>query len=153
MWILEERTLKAFPFRGPSAQRALAQIRRLWDAEPGTDARNMLEVLAMLAHHYERTREPLPDLDPIDAIKFRMEQQGLSRRDLLPIFGSTGRISEVFSGKRPLNLEMIRKLHVTLDIPLEALIQTRRIRSRSPRRKPIAKRARTTRSPSQKRAS
>jgi HTH-type transcriptional regulator/antitoxin HigA len=82
-----------------------------------------LKWLVMLAHRYEREREPLPELDPIEAIKFRMDQQGLSRRDLLGIFGTTARVSEVLNGRRPLTLDMIRKLHGELGIPLESLIR------------------------------
>ena len=77
----------------------------------------------MLAHRYEREREPLPKADPIDAIEFRMDQQGLARKDLAPIFGTTGRVSEVMSGKRALSLEMIRRLHFRLGIPLESLLR------------------------------
>jgi HTH-type transcriptional regulator/antitoxin HigA len=75
----------------------------------------------MLAQNYERRREPLPKADPIEAIKFRMDQQGLSRKDLLPIFGTTARISEILSGKRPLTLKMVQKLHFRLGIPLDSL--------------------------------
>jgi HTH-type transcriptional regulator/antitoxin HigA len=109
---------------------ALSEIRRLWDAEPGSPRAEKLELLAMLAHRYERDREPLPTADPIEAIKFRMDQQGLTRRDLAPIFGTTGRLSEVMSGKRALSLEMIRKLHFRLGIPLESLIPEKPLRSR-----------------------
>ncbi len=102
---------------------ALAEVRRLWNAPPGSPDADKLEVLAMLLHHYERERHPIAMPDPIEAIKFRMEQQGLSRSDLLPIFGTTGRTSEVLAGKRPLTLEMIRKLHAMFDIPLDVLVQ------------------------------
>ena len=115
-------------------EKALAEVRRLWTAVPGSDDAGKLEVLAMLMHHYERAREPLPPPDPIDALKFRLEQQGLSRKDLLPIFGTTGRISAVLSRKLALTLDMIRKLPAPLDIPLESLIQP------SPRQKPRQKR-------------
>jgi HTH-type transcriptional regulator/antitoxin HigA len=101
-------------------QEALAEIERLWDAEPPDEAQ--LELLAMLVHNYERSREPLPVLDPVEAIKFRMDQEGLTRKDLLPIFGTTARISEVLNGKRALTLEMIRKLHDAFALPLESLI-------------------------------
>lgn len=104
-------------------EEALAEVRRLWTAAPGSDDVSQVEVLAMLIQRYEREREPLPRLDPIEAITFRMEQQGLSRRDLLPIFGTTGRASEIFSRRRSLTLNMIRKLHAFLDIPLESLVQ------------------------------
>jgi len=73
----------------------------------------------MLVQNFERSVEPLPPLDPVEAIKFRMEQQGLSRKALLPVFGTTARISEVLTGKRALTLDMIRKLHALLAIPLD----------------------------------
>jgi HTH-type transcriptional regulator/antitoxin HigA len=103
-------------------EEALAEIDRLWNARPHSPEEARRELLAMLAHNYERTTEPLPSLDPIAAIEFRMEQQGLTRRDLLPVFGTTARVSEILTRKRALTLDMIRKLHALFDIPLEALI-------------------------------
>jgi HTH-type transcriptional regulator/antitoxin HigA len=101
---------------------ALAEIDRLWGAEQGSADEAKLELLAMLVHNYERSREPLPRLDPVSAIKFRMEQQGLTRKELLQVFGTTARVSEVLSGKRALTLDMIRRLHALFEIPLESLI-------------------------------
>ncbi len=123
---------------------ALAEIKRLWAAEADGPEAQKLEVLAMLAQNYERRREPLPKADPIEAIKFRMDQHGLSRKDLLPIFGTTARISEILSGKRPLTLEMVQKLHFRLGIPLDSLIVPERRRAKSPttRRKRQGKRPR-----------
>jgi HTH-type transcriptional regulator/antitoxin HigA len=116
---------------------ARAEIERLWDAKPGTPDEAKLELLAMLVHNYERSRWPVPAPDPIEAIKFRMDQQGLTRKDLLPIFGTTARTSEVLSGKRKLTLDMIRKLHARFGIPLESLVAEphRRKPARSGRRK------------------
>jgi HTH-type transcriptional regulator/antitoxin HigA len=114
---------------------ALAEIKRLWSAEAGSPEAQKIEVLAMLAQNYERAREPLPKPDPIEAIKFRMEQQGLSRRDLLPIFGTTARISEILSGKRSLTLEMVRKLHFGLGIPLDSLVVPEKRRAERPTRR------------------
>jgi HTH-type transcriptional regulator/antitoxin HigA len=114
---------------------ALAEIKRLWSAEAGSPEALRAELLAMLAQSYERTRAPLPEADPVEAIKFRMDQQGLSRKDLLPIFGTTARISEVLSGKRSLTLDMVRKLHFRLGIPLEALIVGERRRPKPPTRR------------------
>jgi HTH-type transcriptional regulator/antitoxin HigA len=113
-------------------EEALAEIRRLWASKPGTCERDKLELLAMLVHQYERQREPIPELDPVAAIRFRMEQQGLTRKELVPIFGTTGRVSEVLNGKRGLTVEMIRRLHARLGIPLASLIG-RPARSRPPR--------------------
>jgi HTH-type transcriptional regulator/antitoxin HigA len=101
---------------------ALAEIERLSGAEQGSPDEAKLELLAMLVHNYERSLEPLPRLDPVSAIKFRMEQQGITRKDLLQVFGTTARVSEVLSGKRALTLDMIRKLHALYAIPLESLI-------------------------------
>jgi len=114
---------------------ALAEIKRLWDAPPGSSGAAKLEVLGVLVEAYEREAFPLEAPDPIEAIKFRMEQQGLTRKDLLPVFGTTARVSEVLSGKRPLTLEMIRQLHDRFDIPLESLVApTKRRRRAGPRR-------------------
>ena len=127
-------------------EEALAEIRRLWDARPGSPAEARLELLAMLVHGYERSREPLPPLDPVEAIKFRMEQQGLSRKDLLSVFGTTARVSEVLGGKRALTLQMIRKLHELFEIPLESLVArsvpAAKKRGRAGRRRRGAARAR-----------
>jgi len=112
-------------------EEAIAEIKRLWASEAGSPDRGKLELLAMLAHRFEREREPLPPLDPVQAIRFRMEQKGLERKDLLPIFGTSARASEILSGKRALTLEMIRKLHLKLDIPLESLIQPAKRRARA----------------------
>jgi len=121
---------------------ALAEIKRLWAAEAGSPEAQKIEMLAMLAQAYERAREPLPKANPIEAIKFRMDQQGLSRKDLLPIFGTTARISEILGGKRPLTLEMVQKLHFRLGIPLDSLVvpETRRAKRPTPRRKHRRKR-------------
>ena len=119
---------------------ALAEIKRLWGARAGTAERDRLEILAMLAQRYEREREPLPPLSPLDAIRFRVEQLQLARKDLLPIFGTTARVSEVLSGKRALSLEMIRKLNDRLGIPLESLVQRTPAPRRAKRGRPAAKR-------------
>ena len=104
-------------------EEALAEIRRLWNTKPGSARRNKLEVLAMLAHQYEREREPLPELDPIEAIKFRMEQRGLSRKDLAKVLGSRTRVTEVLNRRRGLSINMIRRLHDKLGISVEVLIR------------------------------
>jgi HTH-type transcriptional regulator / antitoxin HigA len=88
----------------------------------GTPAADRLEVLVTLVEAYEAERWPIDLPDPVAAIVFRMEQQGLTRRDLEPYLGGRGRVSEVLTGKRALTLAMIRKLHAGLGIPLESLI-------------------------------
>ena len=113
------RTIKS----EPDYTAALARAEILWDADTGTPEADELDVLAMLIEKYEDEVYPLELPSPIDAIKFRMEQQGLSRKDLIPFLGSSGRVSEVLSGKRELTLPMIRALNDGLGIPAEVLIR------------------------------
>ena len=101
---------------------ALKRIQALMLAKPGTDEGDELDVLATLVDAYEAKHFPVESPDPIDAIKFRMEQMGLERKDLEPFIGSRARVSEVLNKRRGLSLKMIRALHEALDIPLEALI-------------------------------
>jgi HTH-type transcriptional regulator/antitoxin HigA len=91
-------------------------------AKPGTDEGDELDVLATLVDAYEAQQFPIELPDPIEAIRFRMEQMGLGRKDLEPFIGSRARVSEVLNKRRGLSLKMIRELHEKLDIPLEALI-------------------------------
>ena len=107
-------------------EHALLEIKRLWNARPGTEAADRLEMLGVLVEAYERQVYPMPDPDPVEAIKFRMEQEGLSSADLLPIFGTRGRVSEVLNRRRPLTLDMIRALHFRLGIPLQSLVTPER---------------------------
>ncbi len=104
-------------------ERTLARIDAIIDAEPGTPEIDELELLSLLVEHYEDERYPMDMPDPIAAIAFRMEQQGLTRKDLEPYLGSQARVSEVLSGKRALSKEMIRRLHTGLGIPAEVLVQ------------------------------
>jgi HTH-type transcriptional regulator / antitoxin HigA len=103
---------------------ALAEAERLVerDPSPGTSEGDRLELLTVLLENYETKRFPHRDIDPIEAIRFRMEQQGLSQRDLVPIIGSRSRVSEVLSRRRPLTLSMIRALHRRLNIPADSLL-------------------------------
>ncbi|WP_048308073.1 type II toxin-antitoxin system HigA family antitoxin [Halomonas sp. PR-M31] len=103
-------------------KRAFARMEALWSAEDGTPEANELEVLAILIERYEDEHYPIGSSDPIEAIKFRMEQQGMTPRDLEPFIGSSGRVSEVLNRKRGLSLNMIRRLHDGLRIPYESLI-------------------------------
>lgn len=102
---------------------ALREISRLLDGDPGSAAAERLEILSILVEDYEEAHHPVDPPDPIEAIRFRMEQQGLSRRDLEPFIGSRARVSEVLNRKRPLSVEMIRRLHAGLGIPAEILIR------------------------------
>ncbi len=102
---------------------ALAEITTLMDTEPGTPEGDRLDVLVTLVEAYEAKHWRIDPPDPIEAIKLRMQQRGLSRRDLERVLGSKSRVSEILNRKRPLTLEMIRRLHATLGIPAESLIQ------------------------------
>ncbi|GAB4169434.1 MAG: hypothetical protein Tsb0017_17980 [Geothermobacteraceae bacterium] len=102
---------------------ALERINELMDAEPGTDEFDELELLAMLVDTYENETHPIDLPDPIEAIRFRMDQAGLKQKDLAPYIGSTSKVSEVLSGKRSLSLAMMRNLHRELGIPAEVLLQ------------------------------
>ena len=103
---------------------ALAEIERLIDLDPDLDTPegDRLDVLATLVEAYEEKHFPIGPPDPIAAIEFCMEQRGLTRRDLEPMIGGRGRVSEVLSGKRGLSLSMIRNLHKGLGIPAEVLL-------------------------------
>jgi HTH-type transcriptional regulator / antitoxin HigA len=105
-------------------RRALKEIDQLIHAEPGSPEANQLEVLFVLIEKYEEEHYPIDMPDLITAIKFRMEQQGLLQKDLIPYLGSQSRVSDILNGKRELSKEMIRKLHKGLDIPYEVLMQT-----------------------------
>lgn len=102
---------------------ALAEVERLWGAKAGTTEGDRLDVLATLVDAYETKHHPLDPPDPIEAIKFRMEQQGLTRRDLEPIIGTRTRVAEVLNRKRGLSIGMIRRLHERLGISAEVLIR------------------------------
>lgn len=102
--------------------RAFARLEELWAAEPGTPEADEIEVLSILIEKYEDKHFPIGPSDPIEAIKFRMEQQGLTPRDLEAYIGSSGRVSEVLNRKRKLSLRMIKSLHEGLRIPYESLM-------------------------------
>ncbi len=108
---------------------ALKDVERLWGAKSGTRNGDRLDVLATLIDAYEAEHFPLDPPDPIEAIKFRMEQQNLTRRDLEEIIGTRTRIAEVLSGKRGLSIGMIRRLHERLGISADVLIRPSRKRA------------------------
>lgn len=103
-------------------ERALRRIETIIDADLGTDEGDELEVLATLVNVYEEKHFPVGAADPVEAILFRMAQQGVERKDLEPFIGSRHRVSEVLNRKRGLSLDMIRRLHAGLGIPLKVLI-------------------------------
>jgi len=110
-------------------RRALKEVERLWDAEPGTPQVDRIDVLMTLIEAYEGKHFPILPPDPIAAIEFMLEQKGLTRRDLEPAIGSRGRVSEVLNKKRPLTLPMVRALSDLLDIPMSVLAQAYPVRS------------------------
>ena len=107
---------------------ALREIERLWGAAEGTPRGDRLEILATLVEAYEEARFPMDLPDPIEAIKFGLEQQGADRKALIGILGSRTRVYEVMRRDRPLSLAMIRQLNKHLNIPAEVLI--RHVRAR-----------------------
>ncbi len=102
---------------------ALARIDQLIDAAPGTPEGDELELLATLVEVYEDKQFPIELPDPIEAIRFRMEQSGLKQQDLIPYIGSRSKVSEILAGKRLLSLKMIRALHKGLGLPAEVLLR------------------------------
>jgi HTH-type transcriptional regulator / antitoxin HigA len=105
---------------------ALSDLERLWGAKSGTPEGDRLDILATLIDAYETEHYPIDPPDPIEAIKFRMEQQGLSRKDLESLIGTRTRVAEVLNRKRNLSIGMIRRLHDRLGIPAEVLIRASR---------------------------
>ena len=104
---------------------ALKLVSRLVDLvpAPGTPDGDMLEIMSTLVAAYEANHFPIEPADPIEAIKFRMEQQGLAPRDLEPMIGRLNRVYEVLAGRRPLTMAMVWRLHKQLGIPAESLIR------------------------------
>ena len=102
---------------------ALARADLLMDAAPGTPEGEELDVLVDLIEHYEAKHVPMGYPSPVAAIKFRMEQDGLTQRDLAPLIGSRAEVAEVLSGRRDLTMPMARALHEHLGIPAEVLLQ------------------------------
>jgi HTH-type transcriptional regulator/antitoxin HigA len=101
---------------------ALSEVERLWGSKAETAEGDRLDVLLILIENYESKHHPIDPPDPVDAIKFRMEQMNLTRKDLEPLIGPRGRVTEILNRRRPLSLAMIRSLHHKLCIPLESLI-------------------------------
>ena len=104
-------------------EEALAEAGRLWGALSGTPDGDRLDILATLIDAYEAQHYPMDPPDPVEAIKFRMEQQGLTRKDLEPLIGTRTRVAEVLNRKRSLSIGMIRRLHDRLGISADVLIR------------------------------
>ena len=103
-------------------QKAFHSLEGVFQAKEGTQEADEMEILVTLIEVYENKKHPITPPDPIEAIKFRMEQQGLTPRDLEVFIGSSGRVSEILNRKRPLSLRMIKCLHKELHIPYESLL-------------------------------
>ncbi len=102
--------------------RALKIIEKLMDARKGSSDADLLNVVTLLVEKYEEKHYPIPQPDPIEAIKFRMEQLGLTQKDIANIIGSKSHVSEILSGKRKLTVEMMKTLHSALGVPAESLL-------------------------------
>lgn len=126
----------------------LAQIDRLMDAPENSVEADHLELLSILVEAYEAEHYPIDATDPIEAIKFRMEQAGLTRKDLEPYVGGRARVAEILNRIRLLSLTMIRRLNAGLGIPLDSLVQPYQMRTKAAK-KTITRQ--TTKSPRKRR--
>lgn len=104
-------------------EQAMLRLENIFDAKKGTPKGDELEILSLLIEKYEDEKFPIDFPDPIEAIKFRMEQSGLTQTDLADIIGQKSRASEILNRKRKLSLDMIRQLHKKWNIPTEVLVQ------------------------------
>jgi HTH-type transcriptional regulator/antitoxin HigA len=103
-------------------KKVFRRLEKIFQAEEGTAQADERDVLVTLVEAYENKHHNFGPADPIEAIKFRMEQEGLTPRDLEPFIGPSGRVSEVMNRKRPLSLRMVKRLHDGLKIPYESLL-------------------------------
>lgn len=116
--------MKISPIRNEKDyQNALDRLEEIFDAKKGTEQGDELEILSILIDRYENEKFPIEMPDPIEAIKFRMEQMGMKQKDLAEVVGFRSRVSEILNKKRKLTLDMIRKLNTQLHIPTEVLVQ------------------------------
>ena len=116
--------MKITPIRNEKDyQKALKRLEDIFDSKKGTNEGDELEILSILIDRYENENFPIGMPDPIEAVKFRMEQMGMKQKDLAEVIGFKSRVSEILNKKRKLTLDMIRKLNSTLHIPTEVLIQ------------------------------
>jgi len=116
--------MKIAPIRNEKDyQNALKRLELIFDAKKGSVKGDELEILSILIDRYENENFPIGMPDPIEAIKFRMEQMGMKQKDLAEVVGFKSRVTEILSKKRKLTLDMIRKLNTTLHIPTEVLVQ------------------------------
>jgi HTH-type transcriptional regulator / antitoxin HigA len=129
---MTKRDITVRPIRsGADYDAALERIDALMGAKFGTPEGDELDVLATLVDAYEEKRFPMDAPDPVTAIQFRMEQQGLTRKDLEPMIGSRARVSEVMNRKRGLTLAMVRRVRAGLGISADLLVGTGKVRRRA----------------------
>ena len=122
--IFEDKSMEIKPIKTKADHRAaLRVVEGLMAARQGTREGERLDVLVTLIEAYERKHFPMDLPDPVEAIRFSMEQKGLTAKDLVPMIGQINRVYEILNGKRPLTLQMIRRLHRELGIPAESLIR------------------------------
>ena len=120
MW---RRSMNIKPIRSDEdLTQAFERLEAIFQAEPGTPEADEMEILVTLIEVYENKHYPIEASTPIEAIKFQMDQRGLKLKDLQAFLGSPSKVSEVMNGKRPLSLNMIKKLHSGLNIPYENLL-------------------------------
>ena len=124
-------------------EQALRRVESLWQSPEGSPESDELDVLATLIEAYERDRYPIDLPDPVEAIKFRLEQEGRDSRALIGVIGQRTRVYEVLRGKRSLSLNMIRALHAKFGIPANVLIQPAR-KTRKPTSRLTTRRLRST---------
>jgi HTH-type transcriptional regulator/antitoxin HigA len=114
---------KNIKYENQTHKEALSHLEDIFDSNPGTKEGDELELLSILIEKYEDEHFPIDAPDPIEAIKFRMEQMGLENKDLEGIIGSKGRVSEILNKKRKLTLKMIQSIMQNLHVPAEILLQ------------------------------
>jgi HTH-type transcriptional regulator/antitoxin HigA len=129
---MKKHAIQVHPIRSEADyDAALERIDALMGAKPGSAEGDELDVLATLVDAYEEKRFPMDAPDPVTAIQFRMEQQGLTRKDLEPMIGSRARVSEIMTGKRGLTLAMVRRIRSGLGISADLLVGTGKVRRRA----------------------
>lgn len=100
----------------------LKALEKVWNAKPNTKEGDVFELLVLVIEKYEKEHYPMPQLDPIEAIKYKMEENNMTQKDLVKYFGTKSRVSEVLNRKKPLTLKMIKSLHKNFGIPAETLL-------------------------------